>query len=158
MSIRIAREGLNEAESRLKDEKIKGMLYELEAEIDEGDIDIRIVEFPGAIRTELSFNHNGYLIRREDQRADVEESLGAVIRSAIKRVQWLESKQALKEVDAAPIVRQKNLHLEPISREQAITEMKLVDHMFYMFKDAETGKICTIYARNNGGYGILMAD
>ena len=55
MSIKIAREGLSEAESKLKDEKIKGMLYELEAEIDEGDIDIRVVEFPGAIRTELSF-------------------------------------------------------------------------------------------------------
>lgn len=158
MSLKITREGINAEKSALTDEKIGGMTYELEQMLDGAEITVRVMELRDSARVELSFDYNGYHIRREDQRADVAECLNAAVNSAKKRVNWLDSKLALGEQDKAPIIRTKELKLSPINREKAVTEMKLVDHMFYMFKDEETGKVCTIYSRNNGGYGILIAD
>lgn len=157
MSLKIQREGISSAESALTEDKLYGMAYELEQMVGDEEITVRISELPNAARAEISFTYDGYLIRREDQRADVVECFAAAIRSALKHVRWLDAKTC-DEGKQSPIVRTKELKLKPISREKAITEMQLVDHMFYMFHDVETGKICTIYARNSGGYGILIAD
>ena len=36
--------------------------------------------------------------------------------------------------------------------------MNLVGHKFYMFLNAENGKVCVVYVRNDGGYGLLEPE
>ena len=54
------------------------------------------------------------------------------------------------------IVRSKKFPLKPMTREEAILQMNLLDHSFFAFRDEENdGKFAVVYRRNDGGYGII---
>ena len=54
------------------------------------------------------------------------------------------------------IVRSKKFPLKPMTREEAILQMNLLDHSFFAFRDEENdGKFSVVYRRNDGGYGII---
>ncbi len=53
------------------------------------------------------------------------------------------------------IVKRKNIELKPIDEEEAILEMELLGHTFFVYKDVETDSICVLYKRKNGNYGII---
>ena len=42
-----------------------------------------------------------------------------------------------------------------MSVDEAITQMELLDHKFYLFKNEENNRISVVYKRDNGGYGLL---
>ena len=52
-------------------------------------------------------------------------------------------------------VRTKTIHATEMDLDQAIMEMELSGHDFYIYTDEETGKIAVVYCRDNGGYGLL---
>ena len=53
------------------------------------------------------------------------------------------------------VVRTKKIPIKPISVDEAILQMNMVGHKFYMFTDAETGEVNVVYARDDGAYGLL---
>ena len=56
------------------------------------------------------------------------------------------------------IVKRKTVELKPMDEEEAILQMELLNHDFYMFKDIETDKIAVIYKRKHNDYGIIEQD
>ena len=56
------------------------------------------------------------------------------------------------------IVRRKEIFLKPIDEEEAITQMELLGHTFFVFKNVDTDKINVVYKRNDGDYGIIEAN
>ncbi len=55
------------------------------------------------------------------------------------------------------IARTKKVALTPMSDEDAILEMNMLGHTFFMYQN-EKGKVCIVYKRFDGDYGILEAD
>lgn len=54
------------------------------------------------------------------------------------------------------IVRTKTFPIKPMTREEAILQMNLLDHSFYAFKDeGADGAFAVVYKRNDGGYGLI---
>ena len=53
------------------------------------------------------------------------------------------------------IVKRKQLELKPIDEEEAIIEMEMLGHNFFVFRDVETDKINILYKRKNGNYGVI---
>lgn len=53
------------------------------------------------------------------------------------------------------IVKRKKLETKPMDEEEAILEMNLLKHDFFIFKDSETFKIKVLYRRKDGDYGII---
>lgn len=61
------------------------------------------------------------------------------------------------EEEPVPEIKVKNLDIMEMSIDEAITEMELSDHEFYMFKNEATHTYAVVYKRKNGGYGLLQA-
>ena len=53
------------------------------------------------------------------------------------------------------LVKTKKIDLIEMSVDEAITEMEMVDHEFFMFKNEENHCVAVVYKRNNGGYGLI---
>ena len=57
--------------------------------------------------------------------------------------------------DELNVVRKKQVSLKPVSVEEAILQMEMTNHKFFMFLNAETGDINVVYVRDDGAYGLL---
>ncbi|MDY6898691.1 MAG: ribosome-associated translation inhibitor RaiA [Cyanobacteriota bacterium] len=55
------------------------------------------------------------------------------------------------------VVRTKYFAMPPMTVSQALEQLRLVGHDFYMFHNSETDEINVIYERNHGGYGVIQA-
>ena len=60
-----------------------------------------------------------------------------------------------KEEEKGKIVKEKIIEAKPMSREEAILQMELVDHDFYVFKDDKTLDMTVVYKRKDGNYGVI---
>ena len=73
--------------------------------------------------------------------------------------------EAAMAVDSAPVpeegefeIRKKTFLMKPMTPEEAILQMNLLGHTFYVFEDAENGEMCVVYKRNAGSYGLIVPD
>lgn len=62
-----------------------------------------------------------------------------------------------EDLDAtAQVFRRKQVETMPMNEEEAIEQLELLDHNFYIFMNAESEQINVLYRRDRGGYGILI--
>lgn len=62
----------------------------------------------------------------------------------------------IDEEDGFEVVKSKQIPIKPITVDEAILEMNLVGHKFYMFTNADTGEVNVVYLRDDGKYGLLQ--
>ena len=55
-------------------------------------------------------------------------------------------------------IRQKRFTLKPMSVEEAIMQMNLLEHEFFVFKDDSTENVCVVYKRQDGDYGLIETE
>ena len=53
------------------------------------------------------------------------------------------------------IVKTKSISPKPMDMEEAIMQMELIGHSFFVYRDVETNEISVVYKRHNGGYGLI---
>ena len=63
-----------------------------------------------------------------------------------------------KEIDEIFFEKRKSVKPQHISIEDAVMEMELVDHNFYVFTNDKTGMINVVYKRRDGGYGLIETE
>jgi putative sigma-54 modulation protein len=56
----------------------------------------------------------------------------------------------------AEVVRTKYFAMSALTIEEALAQLQLVDHDFYMYRSVETGEINVVYRRNHGGFGTIQ--
>lgn len=57
--------------------------------------------------------------------------------------------------DFDKIIRRKTVELKPMDEEEAILQMNMLGHSFFVFKNSDTNTICVVYARKDGSYGVI---
>ena len=61
-----------------------------------------------------------------------------------------------QEEDDLTITRIKSFYFKPMTREEAVLQMNLLDHNFFAFRDEDNGgAFAVVYRRNDGGYGLI---
>ena len=53
------------------------------------------------------------------------------------------------------IVKYKEIEMKPMDSEEAILEMELLGHSFFVYKDVDTGNVNVLYKRKDGNYGLI---
>ena len=61
----------------------------------------------------------------------------------------------VEEEDEFHVVRTKRFTVKPMTIDEAILQMNLLDHSFYVFRNVADDTVSVVYRRNNGGYGII---
>lgn len=56
------------------------------------------------------------------------------------------------------IVKRKKIEMKPMNEEEAIMQMDLVDHDFFVYKDTDTKTINVVYKRKDGKFGVIETD
>ncbi|MBQ7547126.1 MAG: ribosome-associated translation inhibitor RaiA [Clostridia bacterium] len=125
---------------------------------------------------EVTVASRGMYFRAEESAQNMNEALDACIDSIIRQIRRnktrlekrlrtgnldaiiAEAETAVEEEDDFEVLRTKAVSLKPESVDEAILQMNLLGHMFYMFLNAETSEINVVYKRNDGGYGVLVPE
>ena len=108
----------------------------------------------------------------EDLYAAIDKIADKLERQIRKNKTRLENKQVKSKVDfdfmsfdekdeenANKIVRRKQVELKPMDEEEAILQMELLGHDFYVFKNIDKdGKISVLYRRKNNDYGLIEEE
>lgn len=146
--------------------------------IDENPRAVVVVNVKGhRQKVEVTIPLKNVILRAEETREDLYAAIDVVVdkleRQIRKNKTKLQSKK-LKEkmskslmLDAiepeeddneGKIVKRKKVEVKPMSEEEAILQMELLEHQFYIFKDSETDKIAVVYQRKEGNYGIIESE
>ena len=75
---------------------------------------------------------------------------------AFQRVVQEETSFAPETEEELSIVKSKKFYFKPMTREEAVLQMNLLDHNFFAFRDEDNGgSFAVVYKREDGGYGII---
>ena len=123
---------------------------------------------------EATIHFDGIIIRAEDYTRDMYKTVDKVIKKLEKQILSHKSKLssklkkgAFKDEDkyddiesakAQEVVKRKSFPIEPMTVDEAIMQMNLLAHSFYVFVNAETDNINVIYIRVDGQIGLLEPE
>ena len=57
--------------------------------------------------------------------------------------------------DNSSVLKRKKIDMKPMDEEEAILQMNMLGHSFFVFKNIDTNSICVLYLRKDGNYGII---
>ncbi|MBE6031807.1 MAG: ribosome-associated translation inhibitor RaiA [Clostridiales bacterium] len=125
----------------------------------------------GRQKMEATINADGTIFRAEDINDDIYTAVDKVVDRLASQMSRFKTKLQRKhkdykeilfedvpdvaEEEDLSIVRRKKFALQPMSTDEAILQMELLEHSFYVFLNSETDAVAVVYKRNDGGYGLL---
>ncbi len=67
------------------------------------------------------------------------------------------TKEEIEEAPTVEVVRTKNIELKPMDVEEAILQMELLGHDFFIYTDSKDHMTNVLYKREDGNYGLIEA-
>lgn len=61
------------------------------------------------------------------------------------------------EEEKKEIIRRKRIELKPMDEEEAILQIEMLDHDFFIYRDINSMKVCVLYKRKDGQYGVITS-
>lgn len=140
---------------------------------DEADAKIVISEIRNQIVLELTVRYNSIIFRAERSAEDkfvaLDDAIDKIIRQIRRNKTKIEKRlkdNAFKEafIETVPetadyeIIKHKKFKMRPMDVDEAILQMNMLDHNFFMFMNGNTGEINVVYKRSEGNYSVLEPD
>jgi putative sigma-54 modulation protein len=124
---------------------------------------------------EITISVGGLILRAEEITGDMYSSIDGAVDKLNRQIRRHRTKiekklhvkiepeageGAFAEEETAQynIVRVKKFPIKPMRVDDAIAQMELLDHVFYLFLNEETGTMCVLYRRKDGTYGLLQPE
>jgi len=83
---------------------------------------------------------------------------GGISEFFVNNIADLPGEPVIEEETDLEVVRQKSFDLKPMDSEEAILQMNMLGHSFYVFTNAETNRTNVVYKRKDGRYGLIEAQ
>jgi putative sigma-54 modulation protein len=143
--------------------------------IDEARVDLTVENTRSADHrqvAQLTVRVRGTILRAEERTQDMFASIDTVLDKMYRQVARYKGRrrdrgQAAAEVlpieepleePEGEVVRVKRFEVRPMTQEEAIEQMELLGHHFYVFLNADEDAINVVYKRNDGNYGLLQPE
>lgn len=123
-------------------------------------------------RVEVTVPIDGLILRGEEATGDMYASIDLVVEKLEKQFERYKGKllnrrlageparerEALDDEEEYRIVRTKRFALKPMAVDEAVMQMNLLGHSFFVFANAENQQVNVIYRRKDGHYGLIEPD
>ena len=118
-------------------------------------------------KVEVTIPSKNIILRAEVTEADIYAAIDLVVDKLVKQVRRYNDKtkdklgrqgiRSMEEVEPRneKIVRDKKIDLEPMTEEEALDQMELLGHDFFIYLDKATRKTNVIYLREDGDYAVI---
>lgn len=165
-------------------QKIEKAIAHFQAMITEVDVHLSVARNPRINSkqvAEVTVYVNGAVVRAEEASETLYASIDLVADKITRQLRKFKEKRRTKQHPAVKtaealvdqpvvtdilaerepelpgqVVRTKYFAMPPMTVQEAIEHLELIDHDFYVFCNVETGEINVAYERNHGGYGIIQ--
>lgn len=124
---------------------------------------------------EITINASGFIFRSEVEDETFRNALDRAINAIERQIRKNKTRLQRKlrqgafdngivdtnedfEEEKEFVIREKTFPLKPMSTEEAIMQMNLIDHEFFVFKNDKTGDVCVVYKRRDGDYGLINTE
>lgn len=141
------------------------------------DVNVNLSVYNDEQEIEVTIPMPNLLLRAEEQHTDLYAAIDLVVDKLERQIRKYKTKVNRKnrqktapkhifaemEKDAAydedddgiEIVRTKRFDFKPMDSEEAILQMDMIGHTFFVFNNAESGNTSVVYRRNDGKYGLI---
>ena len=126
-------------------------------------------------RVEVTIPVNGMILRGEETTGDMYSSIDLVVEKLEKQVNRFKGRlskrgrifndvpfvseiQAPVDDDEPKILRNKRFNIKPMSVEEAVLQMNLLGHSFFVFSNADNDRANVVYKRKDGNYGLIEPE
>lgn len=122
---------------------------------------------------EITIKQRGMIYRAEASAPEMNEALDDVVAALGKQIRRnktrLERAKKVQPIDLSDayydepdeeieIAKRKSFYVKTMTVEEAILQMNLLGHSFFLFRDDASGEINVVYKRNDGKYGVLEPE
>lgn len=121
---------------------------------------------------EVTIFHDGIFFRSQERAQNMNDALDRCADSIVRQIRKNKTKvekrlrsgafdsfdaiDSFEPEDSYDVVRSKEITLKPQSVDEAILQMNLLDHQFYVFLNSANDRVCVVYSRKDGGYGLIV--
>ena len=161
-------------------EKLMGKIKKLDKFFDsELDCKILISEQKGEISIEITFINKGFVFRAEAKNKDLIVAADLCMSKLDRQIRKNKTKLAkhlrqpsIEDYDSVVeaqgdipeddgefnIIKKKKVDSKPMTAEEAVLQMNMLDHDFYIFRHAATNDLSIVYKRKDGDYGLIEVE
>lgn len=121
---------------------------------------------------EVTIPTNRFTLRAEEKHNDLYAAVNLMVDKLERQIRKNKTRMSAKlkkepkvdfifnydnddEENEDKIVKRKTLDIKPMDEEEAILQMELLDHDFFVFKNIDEDCVSVLYKRKNGAYGII---
>jgi len=123
-------------------------------------------------RVEVTIPLKSYILRSEEGNADFYAAVDKTIDKLERQIRKNKTRLATKKTNAIDftidaiepvqgekkITKRKIIEVKPMDEDEAILQMELLGHDFFMYHDSETGKAAVVYRRKDKDYGLITEE
>ncbi|MFQ8922481.1 MAG: ribosome hibernation-promoting factor, HPF/YfiA family [Clostridium paraputrificum] len=130
-------------------------------------------------RVEVTIPFNGVILRGEEVTDDMYKSIDLVEEKLVRQIRKQRTKLSRKnnsgslrypefnslefknedtDEDTSRIVKTKSFNVKPMSTDEAVLQMELLGHSFFVYQDADTNNVSVVYKRKDGNYGLIEPE
>ncbi|WP_456398612.1 ribosome hibernation-promoting factor, HPF/YfiA family [Mesoaciditoga sp.] len=137
---------------------------------DDGEVEVRFSKMRQLYTVEVTLKMRSIIVRAEESTKDFYASVDNAINNLERRLKrfkerfrTLKREKNVEEVssentpeETEKVVKVKKFELRPMSLEEAMMQLDLLDHEFFMFRNSESDQINVLYRRKDGNYGLIV--
>lgn len=102
-------------------------------------------------KSRLQSHRQGGGARKEPGEAPSPEALHV-------RVDVLDAEDVESSVESPRVIKTNRFAIKPMSLDEAVMQMDLLQQEFLVFRDSRSNRVCVLYRRNDGNYGLIEPD